>query len=263
MSKYLLILFFLLSQFSAAAESRDPPQVTILAASSFSGPLTEITRLYSKQKNIIVTASFDGTAEQAHKIAQGEQADIFISAHPFWMSELKQKGLIDVYSLTNLVRNKLTLVISEKNALSGAKALEKGVASQLSFLNKRTIMVMGDFGDSALGRYTKQAIQNTDAAGNHNLWNALHNKIIPSISAKNTLYLIANGETAGITYYSDSYNNKEVKVLNVIDESLYDPIIYQGAVVAGENMSLARDFLLFLQSPEAKTIYKKYGFIVE
>lgn len=264
MFRYLLLaLFLFLLPFSANAQMRNPPQITILAASSISGPLTEIVRLYSKEKNVIVTASFDGTAEQASKIAQGEQADIFISAHPLWMSELKQKGLIDVYSLTNVVRNRLALVISSNSKLSSAKALDKGLAAQLNFLNKRSIMVMGDFDSSALGAYTKQTIQNLDTVGGYNLWDSLRNRIIPSVSAKNTLYLIAKGETSGIIYYSDSYNNPEVLVLNVIDESLYDPIIYQGAVVAGENMTLAREFLSFLQTEEAKKIYKKYGFILE
>lgn len=248
---------------SANAITHDLPQVTILAASSLSEPLTELTRIYSKKQNIIVTASFDGTAEQARKIEQGEQADIFISSHPFWMSFLKQKGLIDVYSLTNLVRNKLTLAISVKSNLNISSIKEKSLVTKLNYLKSRTIMVMGDFDDSALGLYTKQTLQNIDNKEHVKLWETLHNKIIPSPSAKNTLYLIAHGETAGITYYSDTYNNKEVTVLDNIDDSLHDPIIYQAAVVAGENMTLARGFLIFLQSPEAKQIYKKYGFIVE
>lgn len=259
----IIVSISLLIPLPAKAVTHDLPQVTILAASSISEPLTELTRIYSKKQNIIVTASFDGTAEQARKIEQGEQADIFISSHPFWMSVLKQKGLIDVYSLTNLVRNKLALTISIKSSLNALPIPGAGLISKLNYLNSRTIMVMGDFDDSALGLYTKQTIQNIDSREHTKLWEKLHNKIIPSPSAKNTLYLIAHGETAGITYYSDTYNNKEVNVLHVIDNSLHDPIIYQAAVVAGENMTLARDFLIFLQSEQAKQIYKKHGFIVE
>ncbi len=122
---------------------------------------------------------------------------------------------------------------------------------------------MGDFDDSALGFYSKQVLQNLDIQQNSNQWENLRNKIIPSSNAKNVLYLITHGETAGISYFSDSYNNQEVNVLSVIDDNLHEPIIYQAAVVAGENMTLARSFLIFLQSNEAKQIYKKYGFITE
>lgn len=257
-----LILLFL-CPYQAHSQTHDLPQITVLAASSISEPLTEIARIYSRQKNIIVTTSFDGTAELARKIEQGEQADIFISAHPQWMTDLKQKGLLDVYSLTNLVHNKLALVISTKSSLN--KSIKDGnkFSKNLKYLNNRTIMVMGDLEDSALGLYTKQAIQNTDIKEGTNLWGLVPRKIIPSLNAKNALYLISHGETAGIVYHSDAYNNKEVKILNVIDSNLHRPIIYQASVVAGESMSLARDFLVFLQSEQAKEIYKKYGFIVE
>ena len=258
-----LALFLYINPVFAQTKTHDLPQVTILAASSFSKPLTELTRIYSKKESVVITASFDGTAEQSNKIEQGEQADIFISSHPHWMSRLKQKGLIDVYSLTNLVRNKLTLVISTKSGLNEYPIPGEGFAAKLNFLKRRNIMVMGDFDSSALGAYTKQALQNTDTNDGIHLWEDLQNKIIPSPNSKNTLYLIAHGETAGIVYYSDSYNNKEVNVLTVIDSSLYDPIVYQAAVVAGENMSIARDFLIFLQSPQAKQIYKKHGFVVD
>lgn len=248
---------------TAQANTHDLPQVTILAASSISEPLTEISRIYSREHNVVVTTSFDGTAELANKIEQGEQADIFISSHQFWMADLKQKGLVDVYSLSNLVQNKLALVVSTKSYLSTYPTPGKSFAAKLNYLNRRSIMVMGDFNTSALGRHTAQALQNYDTKKGTRLWRSLNNKIIPSISAKSTLYLIANGETAGIVYYSDAYNNDEVSIVDVIDTTLHDPIIYQAAVVAGENMTIAREFLIFLQSSRAKQIYKKYGFIVD
>ncbi len=267
MIKYLLTfqlaLFLYLAPGFAIAKMHDLPQVTILATSSFSEPITELARIYSKEKNIIVTASFDGTAEQARKIEQGEQADIFISSHPLWMSALKQKGLVDVYSLTNLVRNKLALISSANSKLNSSAITDKSFSYMLNYFNKRSIMVMGDFEESALGLYTKQTIQNTDASEGRNLWKELRNRIIPSPNSKNALYLIAHGETAGIVYYSDAYKNKEVNIISVVDDTKHDPIIYQGAVVAGENMSQARDFLIFLQSAQAKEVYKKYGLAVD
>jgi molybdate transport system substrate-binding protein len=266
MRKPLALFFALIFVFSpgvSGALTTDLPQITILAASSMSEPITELVRVYSKKSNIIVTASFDGTAELAEKIEQGEQADVFIASHPLWMQGLKQRGLIDVYSLTNIAKNRLVLVGSKKSRI-GATALEgKSFATQLDYLSGRSIMVMGDFDNSALGLYTKGAILNTDKRKHTKLWGALSKKIIPSPNSKNALYLITHGETAGIIYYSDAYNNKEVSILSVVDESLHEPVVYQAAVVAGENMGLARDFLKFLQSGQAKDVYKKYGFIVD
>ena len=86
-----LVFFLFLTPNTTKAVNYDLKQVTVLAASSLTGPLTEISRIYSREHNIIVTTSFDGTAELANKIEQGEQAGIFISSHQFWMAELKQK----------------------------------------------------------------------------------------------------------------------------------------------------------------------------
>ena len=247
----------------AHAEMRDLPNITVLAESSLTVPLTEITRIYSRKRNITVTSSFNSTSEQAWRVEEGESADIFISAHPYWMSELKQMGLIDVYSLTNLVKNKLVLVTSTQGRLNEYPIPGVGLESKLRFLANRTIMAFGDPDNTALGMYTKQALQSFDKKNNTKLWSDIGMKTIKSPTSKNCLYLIAHGETAGIAYYSDAFNNSEVRVLAVLDEDLHEPIIYQAAVVAGENMANARDFITFLQSPEAKKILKKYGFITD
>lgn len=247
----------------ARAELRDLPNVNILAASSLTDPITEIVRIYSREKNITVTASYSATSEQAWKIEEGDSADLFISSHPFWMAELKQMGLIDVYSLTNLVKNKLAIVTSTKSRLNKNPIIAQGTGGKINHLNNRAILVFGDPNNTALGLYTKQSIQAIDKQQKSNLWDKLENRFIRAANSKNALYLITHGETGGITYYSDAYNNPEVDILSIVDEKLHEPIIYQAAVVAGENMSHARDFMQFLMSPDAKKIFKKHGFIID
>lgn len=264
MKKLLLtIVFSFFCANTANADLRGLPNISILAASSLTEPMTEIIRIYSREKNITVTASYHSTSEQAWRVEEGESADIFISAHPKWMAELKQKGLIDVYSLANIVKNKLALVTSTKSRLNEYPIPGTGLESKLQFLNNRTIMVFGDAENSALGLYTEQALKNFDSKMGTTVWIKIGGNTIKSPSAKSSLYLIAQGETAGIVYYSDALNNEEVRILSVIDEDLHDPIVYQAAVVAGENMVHARDFMTFLQSATSKQILKKHGFITD
>ena len=242
-------------------KTNDLPNITILADSSLTGALTEIIRLYSREKNITTTASFDDTGEQARKIAEGETADIFISAHPRWMTELKQQGLIDVFSVANLVHNRLVLVSAASHHLG--KQLNKDMSSydQITYLNKKSLMVLGDPDNTSLGLYSKDAIVNLGISMHVGLWNKMRNTIIRSSSAKDSLYLITHGNRTGIIYASDAYKNREVAVLSVLDEKTYDPIIYQAAVVAGENMTHARELLEFLRSRQAMDIFIKYGFL--
>lgn len=245
----------------AYADIRGLPQVTVLADSSLTAPMTELALLYSRSRNISVTTSYESTSAHARHIQEGGLADVFIAAHPAWMGDLKQQGLIDVYSLTNLIKDRLALVIASENGLKDSSMLQKGLTNQLLFLNDRMILVMGDPQDTALGIYTKQAITKLDIDGA--LWETIKSKFVRAANAKNTLYLIAQGLSAGVVYYSNAKNNKEVEVLTVIDESLHESLVYQAAVVAGENMSNAREFLGFLKSEEAKHIFIKHNLIVE
>lgn len=256
----LIITLFILP-INALADIRGLPQITVLASSSVTFPLTEVARIYSRKENITVTTSFESSSEQARRIIQGESADVFICSDPAIMANVKQEGVIDVYSITNLWGNKLALIISKKSHFGQDIISGTGILEKIDYLQDRTIMVIGEQ-STPLGQYTKQFLESLDKNNNTKILDKLNLKTIKSANSKNNLFLIAKGETAGITYYSDAYNNPEVNILSIIDDKLHDPIIYQGAVVAGENMSYARGFLDFLQSDISKAIFKKYGFIV-
>lgn len=236
------------------------PHLAVLSASSLTNPLTEIVRLYSRKENITVTTSFDATSEQARKIMDGHSADIFISAHPAWMKDLKEKGLIDVYSLKNLVTNRLALVVSEKTRLDEKLDPQASLAQKIDYLDQRTILVMSHPDSNALGRYTKEALQALEEKEKQPVWSKIELKALRSAGAKNTLYQIVHGNTAGIVYYTDAKDNRELRLLEVVDKQLHQPITYQVAVVAGENMSGARHFLAFLKGAEAREIFQKYHF---
>lgn len=244
----------------ALAELRDLPHITILAASSLSDPMTELVRRYSRAHDITVTVSYDTSSEQAYKIERGQAADLFISSHTKWMQDLKQKGLIDVYSLTNLMRNNLFFVASKRGSL--ARYIQESKEGEVSMMQRaldRTVMVISNPEDTPLGLYTKQALFAMDPG----LWQQFEPAVMRSDSAKKVLYLIAKGNTAGVVYASDAYKNEEVEALFKINPELHDPIIYQAVVVAGENMEPARDFLNFLTSDYAKSVFRKHGFVVD
>jgi molybdate transport system substrate-binding protein len=241
---------------------RGMPSITVMAASSLTEPLTEISRAYSRKNNITISTEFGATADQSTNIQAGESADIFISAHPSWIIELKKMGMIDVYSLTNIVKNQLVLVASSKSKLIKTAPADTSLASWLDYLLNRTIMSIGDV-NSDIGLYTKQSLMKIDEMHGTKLWSSFNTKTIKSPNSKYNLYLISHGQTAGIVFASEAYKNPEVKVIANIDDNFHDPIIYQAAVVAGENMSNARGFIDFLKSDDAKKIFKKYGFIVD
>lgn len=247
----------LASTASRASELRGVDSVTVLAASSLTNVLSEISSIYTRETGIAVSIAYDSSYAMANQIIDGESADVFISASPNYMADLKQRGLIDVFSLTNLLSNSLVLTASKQIHLPEKYKKNSDVKAIITYLSNRAIPVIADPAEVPLGFYSKQVLYNLD------LWEELNHRLIRTENARASLYLIAKGETLGITYLTDAINNPEVNILAPIPDNLHESIIYQAAVVAGENMKLARDFLKFLTSNKAKKIFEKHHFGVE
>lgn len=254
----LLLLVFIPLQVHAEKKNiRSMDSVTILAASSLTNVLSELASIYTRKRGIAVSLSFDSSYKMANQIIEGETADIFISAHPKFTTDLKQRGLVDVFSLTDLARNSLVLAASKRIKLDRGYLEGKDVATILNRISNRVIPVIADPAEVPLGIYSEESLKKLK------LWDKFKDKVIRTENARAALYLVAKGKSLGILYFTDAYNNPEVDILAKFPDELHEPIIYQAAVVAGENMALARDFLKFLQSKEAKKIFAKYQFAVE
>jgi molybdate transport system substrate-binding protein len=261
----LLICYFvtciLINCASAQAENKGARdhEVILLASSSLTLPMTELIRSYTRSHGITISASFDGTAEQIHKITMGDPADLIISAHPFWINELKQQGLIDVYSITQLLSNHLVLAAAKDFHINLPKTASTTPEKILQSLNKRTNLVIGHPESTALGRYTRTLLESMDPP----LWPVVDTTSVKTFSAQAAQYLVANGAAPGILFYSDVFNHDGLVLLADFKTDKYPALNIQAAVVAGEHMEEARAFLDFLKTPHAKHVFQRYGFDAE
>lgn len=253
-----IFLFILALTFAVPAYSAENKNsfnvVSIMATASMTEVMSELIREYSNKDSITLSASFDSPEELERRIADGESVDIFISEHPKWINNLKQKGMIDVYSITNLVSNSLVVAASNDNYLAKKYENKANFSDFIRDIGSKAIMVISDPENDPLGVYTKEAISDT---GN---WDKVSQMSLRASNSSEALFLISSGGSVGITYASDSLLNPEVKIISEVPENKESPIIYQGAVVAGENMEQARKFLDFLKTPSAIKIFKKHGF---
>ena len=75
------------------------------------------------------------------------------------------------------------------------------------------------------------------------------------------LVLVARGEAPlGIVYETDAKVDPGVKIVGVFPEDSHPPIIYPVAATAAAKPE-ANDYLAFLRSQAAKTVFEKYGFV--
>jgi molybdate transport system substrate-binding protein len=74
------------------------------------------------------------------------------------------------------------------------------------------------------------------------------------------LSLVARGEAPlGIVYETDAKIEPAVKVIGLFPENTHDPIIYPVALTANAK-SDAVQYLSFLRTQTAKSVFERYGF---
>lgn len=255
---FFTILILIIFTNISLANTKELSNLTIFAPSSIALPIVEISRIFSKEENISIATSFEQTALQVDKISKNTSADIFISANQVWISKLKQQGLIDIYSLTNILQNNIALVLNKKNLKQYKNLLEKSLKYQIDFLSKSDLLIISNPNNTSLGLYTKQILQ---SLYQQNLANYIIKRASIASNSRNITTEISNSKKFGILYSSDLENHPEIKVIHNFSYKTHEPIIYQAAVIAGENMSKSREFVEFLKSKKALTIFKKYGFL--
>lgn len=230
---------------SNALQADNLTSFTVLAEPQLALPMTEITRLYSLRRGVSMLTAFDDSVTQAAKLLEGESGDVLITSYPLVISDLRQRGIVDVYSLNTIAGDSLVLAASNKGA-ENRQELLAALDSQPVLLANPKRYVEGLYGHEAIPYL-------------------YYNKPMPfqpvEYTSRSAMYdAIRKGDGIGVLLQSEAKHLKDVDLTVPLAESGYPPIIYHAMVVAGENMPVARDFSEFLSSAEAQRIFTRYGF---
>lgn len=233
----------------SAPEQQQITAINIFSSESLSLPLTKIAAEYAATHNIIINLSFAPSIELATRIEDGEAAEIFISSDPDLMKQLKLQGLIALYSQVNLLENHIVLISS-----TDVNAKDINIKKMILDGIKKNDIILASPTLTALGRASREYLRTILTKFDTNYVNSSYDVSEKVRSSKNTI---------GIAYYSDALHTHGIKIIEKISTEKYNPIIYQGAIVLGESMNEARDFLKHLESPEAEKMFEKYGFEIK
>lgn len=242
---------------SAAASQRDliRPTINILASSSLVDVMGDIAREYSVDKNVSVSITYREPEALLQSVVQGEPADLFITEHAGIIQLLKQKGVIDVQSISLVARNQLALVTRKDSNIYKRFGKNTPLPRLLRVISDHSLLAIGNANATALGILTEAALIRLDA------WENVAPFVMRGSSAEETLKFIEHGTaSSGIVYYSSVKNNPAIMALAVIPQTMYEPVYYRGAVVAGNNMQTARDFLDYLKSDRVKIRFTEAGY---
>jgi molybdate transport system substrate-binding protein len=228
------------------------PTSTILvaAAASLQKAFQEVTPIYTKA-NPTQTVNFNfaasGVLEQ--QIQQGAPVDVFIAAADKQINSLQRQGLLVAGTQKTLLTNQLVLVAPKQSkvALTSFKQLTNPEIKRISIGETRTV---------PSGQYAAEVFKNLG------ILERVKSKFVLGNNVRSVLTTVETGDVdAGIVYITDAKSSDRVTIVAIADEKLHSPIHYPIAVIkSSKSLAGSKQFIEFLQTKPAQTIFKKYGF---
>ena len=251
---------------SAAASSQavQSMELIVFAAASLTETLTAIGETYSAENpGVTFRFNFDSSGTLKTQIQEGADCDLFISAGQKQMDQLDiiasadvnkdRLDFVDSDTRVDLLENKVVLCVPEGS--------DKGIDSfdaLAEHLKAQDILFCMGNSDVPVGQYT-QKILAYYALDEEAL--AAAGVITYGSNVKEVTTQITEASVdAGVVYCTDAYSAG----LTPVDEATKEmcgQVIYPAAVLkAAPNAEAAKEFLAYLQTDRAATVFEGVGF---
>lgn len=116
-------------------------------------------------------------------------------------------------------------------------------------------LAVGDPDHVPVGIYAQEALENLGA------WKVVDPMLARTNNVRSGMALVERGEAPlGIVYGSDAVASDKVKVVGIFPADTHKPVEYPIAILKDRNNADVKGFYDYLQTPEAKEIFKRYGF---
>jgi molybdate transport system substrate-binding protein len=226
-------------------------ELHVFAAASLTDALKELQPVYEKKTGDTLLLNLAASSLLARQIQEGAPADLFLSADEEKMDQLEKKKLLMEGSHKSLLSNQLVIVVpsDRPRTFSSLRDLAGADVKKIALAETQSVPA---------GIYAKACLQK---AG---LWDQLAGRVIPVENVRAALAAAEAGNVdAAIVYKTDALISKRVKVAYEVSLAEGPRISYP---IAGVKTSLhpkeAKSLLAFLESSEALSVFKKYGFLV-
>ena len=233
------------------AASGEETEILVAAAASLKNAYEDklIPMFEEANPGVTVKGTYDSSGKLQTQIEEGLEADVFMSAAKKQMTALDEEGMIASDTITDLLENKIVLIVPTGNE----KKLEK-----FEDIENADSIALGDPASVPAGQYAQEALTNLG------IWDKIQDKVSFGTNVTEVLNQVAAASAdAGIVYATDATSMADqVEVVAEAPEgSLAKKVIYPVAVVKGTaHEEVAKEFVAFLQTDKAITVFEDYGF---
>ena len=255
-----------------AGAGAEKTEIQVFIAASLNTVMQDLAKLYNEQHpEVTITFNADSSGKLLTQIEEGYACDVFFSAAQKQMNTLDEEDKLVVEGTRKNVVNNQVCVITTKD--SGTKV------TGLQNIGEAASIALAD-GSVPVGKYTRQAMVNagmlpkTEGVSKittEEVSQALGGvEISEQSNVSKVLAAVTEGSCeVGTTYYSDTYGYEDqVVILEKIPYDLTGNVIYPIAQVQNEEAddaekAAALDFIQFVTSDDAKTVFQNYYFDTE
>ena len=256
----------------AAQATGEKTEIQVFIAASLNTVMQDLAKRYNEQHpEVTITFNADSSGKLLTQIEEGYACDVFFSAAQKQMNTLDEEDKLVVEGTRKNVVNNQVCVITTKD--SGTKV------TGLQNIGEAASIALAD-GSVPVGKYTRQAMVNAgmlpktedvSKITTEEVSQALGGvEISEQSNVSKVLAAVTEGSCeVGTTYYSDTYGYEDqVVILEKIPYDLTGNVIYPIAQVQNEEAddaekAAALDFIQFVTSDDAKTVFQNYYFDTE
>lgn len=253
----------------AAQAAGEKTEIQVFIAASLNTVMQDLAKQYNEQHpEVTITFNADSSGKLLTQIEEGYACDVFFSASQKQMNTLDEEDKLVVEGTRKNVVNNQVCVITTKD--SGTKV------TGLQNIGEASSIALAD-GSVPVGKYTRQAMVNSgllpktedvSKITTEEVSQALGGaEISEQSNVSKVLAAVTEGSCeVGTTYYSDTYGYEDqVVILEKIPYDLTGNVIYPIAQVQNDEAgdaekAAALDFIQFVTSDEAKTVFQNYYF---
>ena len=252
------------SSAAASSQAAQSVELIVFAAASLTETLTAIGETYSAENpGVTFHFNFDSSGTLKTQIQEGADCDLFISAGQKQMDQLDiiasadvnkdRLDFVDSDTRVDLLENKVVLCVPEGS--------DKGIDSfdaLAEHLKAQDILFCMGNSDVPVGQYTQKILAYYDldeealAAAGVITYGANVKEVTTQITEASV--------DAGVVYCTDAFSAG----LTPVDEATKEmcgQVIYPAAVLkAAPNAEAAKEFLAYLQTDRAATVFEGVGF---